>query len=166
MWDCDPQQMDLGAKAVVLFSILLTIIDRALPESAIASFNTWLAHQADQGLTALTRDFWKTAAETGGFVLVLMIFLPLVWSDAAMPLAWITAWVRSWGGDLPASLLVTPMGLKIAAPVIGGVLGVAAYVGLWLVILVSRLHPYGALGLGGWLFDARDVMCGMTSLAG
>ena len=36
----------------------------------------------------------------------------------------------------------------------------------WLVSLVCRLHPFGAIGLAGWVRDLRDVRSGFRALAG
>ncbi len=166
MLACDLMPPSYLAKSLILISILLTIIDHAMPKGWLAMLNLVLAEQAKATMSYLSTNSETKAMEIGVLGLVTGFALMMVSPAFAMNVGAVQHYLSTTLGDTVTSLVPTGVGIKILVPVLGALIGMAGYVLAWLVAFVCRLHPYGAIGLAGWALDLRDVSCGVRALAG
>jgi|JI10StandDraft_1071094.scaffolds.fasta_scaffold164993_2 hypothetical protein len=166
MFACDLMPPSYLAKSLILISILLTIIDHALPKGWLAMLNLVLAERAKATMSYLSTNSETKAVEIGILGLATGFALTMVSPAFAIEVGTVQHYLSTTLGDTVTSLFSTGIGIKILVPVIGALIGMVGYGLAWLVAFVCRLHPFGAIGLTGWVLDLRDVSCGFKALAG
>lgn len=155
--ECDPDTLSYLAKTIIMVSIILTFLERALPSSAVAIVGESLTEGCETLITSLKVDFIQWSIKFGYVVFGVAVLGGLGSLADALPSGLHGSIV--WAHDSLKKLhLPGPIAAFAPFLAIGIVIAGCLYCVAWTGAIAGRLHPFGAIGVAAWAFDASDIL--------
>jgi hypothetical protein len=155
----------------MMLGLLFTVLGALRADGLLAALNRSLAASAADKLDDLRQNWRHKVAPTGLVAIALALGLAWMagigWADLIAGASPVAEVLRGW---LPEGLSTPRLPSHL---VLGGVVLVAGAVALALstaalvlVLVLSRLHPFGAIGLVGLALDIQGVACSLGVIVG